>query len=81
MIELKLTKEEFAALNELVYENPCASGCVWKKPKNKNCDNCDFSESLLNGTDFSYTKLAYCTFVDSDMAGCIFQGADVEESD
>ena len=45
MIELKLTKEEFAALNELVYENPCASGCVWKKSKNKNCDNCDFSKA------------------------------------
>lgn len=48
MIELKLTKEEFAALNELVYENPCASGCVWKKPKNKNCDNCDFSKAKNN---------------------------------
>ena len=40
-----------------------------------------FLISVLNGTDFSYSKADYCNFSDADMAGAIFQGADLTNSD
>ena len=42
---------------------------------------CTFNESVLNGTDFSYAKVDYSNFSDADMAGAIFQGADLTNSD
>lgn len=42
---------------------------------------CSFNESILNGTDFSYSKVDYCNFADADMAGGILQSADLTNSD
>ena len=46
-----------------------------------NIVECSFIESVLNGTDFSYSTVNYGNCSDSDMAGAIFQGANLENSD
>ena len=42
---------------------------------------CAFNESVLNGTDFSYSKVDYCNFLDADLAGAIMLEADFTNSD
>ena len=42
---------------------------------------CSFTESVLNGTDFSYSTVDYGNFSDADLAGAIFQSADLTNSD
>lgn len=42
---------------------------------------CSFAGSVLNGTDFSYSTVDYGNFSESDLAGAIFQGADLTNSD
>ena len=48
-IILDLTKDEIRALRELVYENPCLSGCVW--------DECEEKASHVKGEKLQYE---YC---------------------
>ena len=35
----------------------------------------------MNGTDFSYATVNYSNFTDSDMAGCVFNESNLENSD
>lgn len=42
---------------------------------------CNFNESFLNGTDFSYATVHYCGFPDADLAGAIVREADLSNSD
>ncbi|MBQ8636353.1 pentapeptide repeat-containing protein, partial [bacterium] len=46
-----------------------------------NLVECAFTESVLNGTDYSYSTVDYGNFSDSDLAGAIFQGANLSNSD
>ena len=42
---------------------------------------CDFTNTTLYGADFSYGEVHYCNFQDADMAGCILNEANLEDSD
>ena len=46
-----------------------------------NLIECALTESVLNGTDFSYGRVDYCNFADSDLAGAIMMDADFTNSD
>ena len=42
---------------------------------------CDFSNAILNGTDFSYGTIEYSNFQDADFAGAVLLESDFSNSD
>lgn len=45
---IKLTSKEIRALNEVLYCNPCRSGCAYDEMSHsgKTCDECEFTKSI-----------------------------------
>lgn len=48
MKTLQLTSKELRALKEILFANPCNSGCAYEEMQNskKDCDNCEFTKSI-----------------------------------
>ena len=47
-ITVDLNKDELEALQILLRENPCSSGCVWQKCKGQGCYDCDFTKAQFS---------------------------------
>lgn len=45
---LELDKNQLRALSNLVWENPCNSGCCYNEmaKSNKNCNECNFQKAV-----------------------------------
>ncbi len=67
-----------SALTEVTFEGCDLTGVDFTRAT---ITECHFSHCILNNADFSYATVSFCTFNETDMAGCIFNEADLTDTD